>query len=195
MVRRSQSGNALIPAGFGVGMPEVNDDVWIDFADTAYMKWVLALPDLAGNAERTEAMRRARLDCILPYMYAGWTRLSWRALTCSIQTTRLANRSPRTCTSSTKRIGDTMVGRTVDPLLVEAGTVALTDPMSLRRLTSHRLRRDSPCIGTGILMTDHGGRDFWGNRVPESGRPAVGAFQPGPGRLGLDGLRQNRPER
>ena len=48
MVRRSQSGNALIPAGFGVGMPEVNDDVWIDFADTAYMKWVLAVPDLAA---------------------------------------------------------------------------------------------------------------------------------------------------
>ena len=40
-VRKSRSGNALIPAGFGVGMPEVTDDVWIDFADTAYMKWVL----------------------------------------------------------------------------------------------------------------------------------------------------------
>ncbi len=48
-VRRSRSGNALIPAGFGVGMPEVTDDVWIDFADGAYMKWVLALPDLAGS--------------------------------------------------------------------------------------------------------------------------------------------------
>ncbi|HON08970.1 MAG TPA: hypothetical protein PLW02_12810, partial [Verrucomicrobiota bacterium] len=34
-VRRSKSGNALIPAGFGVGMPEVTDDVWIDFADVA----------------------------------------------------------------------------------------------------------------------------------------------------------------
>ena len=30
-------------------MPEVADDVWIDFADTAYMKWVLALPDLTGS--------------------------------------------------------------------------------------------------------------------------------------------------
>jgi len=48
-VRRSRSGNPLIPAGFGVGMPEVTDDVWIDFADTAYLKWVLALPDLAGS--------------------------------------------------------------------------------------------------------------------------------------------------
>lgn len=48
-VRRSRSGNALIPAGFGVGMPEVTDDVWIDFADRAYMKWVLAIPNLAGS--------------------------------------------------------------------------------------------------------------------------------------------------
>jgi hypothetical protein len=48
-VPRSRSGHALIPAGFGVGMPEVTDDVWLDFADTAYMKWALALPDLAGS--------------------------------------------------------------------------------------------------------------------------------------------------
>jgi len=51
-VRRSRSGNALIPAGFGVGLPEVTDDVWIDFADAAYMKWVLALPDLACDRVR-----------------------------------------------------------------------------------------------------------------------------------------------
>lgn len=44
-VRKSRSGNALIPAGFGVGMPEVTDDVWLDFADRAYVKWALALPD------------------------------------------------------------------------------------------------------------------------------------------------------
>jgi len=48
-VPKSRSGNALIPAGFGVGMPEVTDDVWMDFADSVYMKWVLALPDLAGR--------------------------------------------------------------------------------------------------------------------------------------------------
>jgi hypothetical protein len=35
--------------GFGAGLPEVTDDVWIDFVDTAYMKWVLALPDLAHS--------------------------------------------------------------------------------------------------------------------------------------------------
>ncbi len=51
-VRKSRSGNALIPAGFGVGLPEVTDDVWIDFADTAYMKWVLAVPDLTNGRVR-----------------------------------------------------------------------------------------------------------------------------------------------
>jgi len=29
-------------------------------------------------AEHTEAMRRLRFDCLLPYMYAGWTRLRGR---------------------------------------------------------------------------------------------------------------------
>ena len=48
-VPKSRSGHALIPAGFGVGLPEITDDVWIDFADTAYMKWVLALPDLDAS--------------------------------------------------------------------------------------------------------------------------------------------------
>ncbi len=48
-VPKGRSGHALIPAGFGVGMPEVTDDVWMDFADAAYLKWVLALPDLAGS--------------------------------------------------------------------------------------------------------------------------------------------------
>lgn len=48
-VRKSRSGHALIPAGFGVGMPEVTDDVWIDFADTAYLKCVLAMPDLPNS--------------------------------------------------------------------------------------------------------------------------------------------------
>lgn len=49
-VRKAKSGYFLIPAGFGSchkrGIPAVTDDVWIDFADTAYMKWVLAMPDL-----------------------------------------------------------------------------------------------------------------------------------------------------
>jgi hypothetical protein len=63
-VRKSRSGNALIPAGLGVGMLEVTDDIWIDYADRAYMKWVLALPDLAGSRVRIRVTStgRERLD-------------------------------------------------------------------------------------------------------------------------------------
>ncbi len=49
-VRRSQSGNPMFPCGFGVGPPEVTDDIWIDFAEDAYMKWVLAIPDLKNES-------------------------------------------------------------------------------------------------------------------------------------------------
>ena len=52
-VRKAKSGYFLIPAGFASchrrGMPEVTDDVWIDFSEEVYMKWVLAIPDLAGG--------------------------------------------------------------------------------------------------------------------------------------------------
>ena len=50
-VQKSKSGYLLVPAGFANsgGMPAVTDDVWIDFADRAYLKWVLAIPDLAGS--------------------------------------------------------------------------------------------------------------------------------------------------
>ncbi len=51
---KAKSGSLLIPAGFGDTRqpPRVHGDVWIDFADTAYMKWILALPDLAGSKVR-----------------------------------------------------------------------------------------------------------------------------------------------
>ena len=51
-VPKARSGSALIPAGFGPGMPAVPGDVWIDFADSAYMKWILALPDVDGSKVR-----------------------------------------------------------------------------------------------------------------------------------------------
>ncbi|MHB8898004.1 MAG: glycoside hydrolase family 2 TIM barrel-domain containing protein [Thermoguttaceae bacterium] len=48
-VRKSASGNFLFPAGQIWGpsrpaMPAVDQDIWIDFADRAYMKWILAIP-------------------------------------------------------------------------------------------------------------------------------------------------------
>ena len=53
-VRRAKSGYFLFPAGQIWGpsrpnMPALAEDIWIDFADRAYMKWVLAIPDLAGG--------------------------------------------------------------------------------------------------------------------------------------------------
>jgi hypothetical protein len=51
-VPRAKSGSALIPSGFGPGMPAVQGDVWIDFADTVYMKWILALRDIAAGKVR-----------------------------------------------------------------------------------------------------------------------------------------------
>jgi len=55
-VRKAKSGFFLIPAGFASchrrGMPEVTDDIWIDFADKVYMKWVLAIPHLDESKVR-----------------------------------------------------------------------------------------------------------------------------------------------
>ena len=58
-VRKAKSGYFLFPSGFSTchrrGMPAVTDDVWIDFADSVYLKWVLAIPDLAGSRVRIRA--------------------------------------------------------------------------------------------------------------------------------------------
>jgi len=55
-VRTAKSGYFLIPAGFASchkrGVPAVTDDVWLDFADGVYLKWVLAMPDLARSRVR-----------------------------------------------------------------------------------------------------------------------------------------------
>lgn len=53
-VRRAKSGYFLIPAGFSSsgGMPEIAGDIWIDFAEKVYMKWVLAIPDLDNSKVR-----------------------------------------------------------------------------------------------------------------------------------------------
>lgn len=61
--RRAASGFFVFPAGFANtrGLPSVTDDVWIDFADRAYMKWVLAMPDL-GKSKVTIRVTPSGLD-------------------------------------------------------------------------------------------------------------------------------------
>jgi hypothetical protein len=76
-----------------------------------------------------------------------------------------------------EKIGDTVVGKYIDPGVVKAGMAELTDPKKLADLKAYRLKADSPCIGAGLPIKDNGGRDFWGNEVPESCKPAIGACQ------------------
>jgi hypothetical protein len=76
-----------------------------------------------------------------------------------------------------EKIGETIVGKCIDPRLVKPGTVKLTDPCKLSKLAEYRLKADSPCIGAGIPIKNNGGRDFWGNKVPEDKKPAIGAHQ------------------
>jgi len=61
--RRAASGFFLFPAGFANtrGLPSVTDDVWIDCADRAYMKWVLAMADL-GRGKVTIRVTPSGLD-------------------------------------------------------------------------------------------------------------------------------------
>ncbi len=76
-----------------------------------------------------------------------------------------------------EKVGGEMVGRYADPLLVEAGSVPEIKPEDLAKLAAYRLQEGSPCIGAGIPIGDNGGRDFWGEGVPESGKPSIGACQ------------------
>lgn len=61
---------------------------------------------------------------------------------------------------------------TYDPLFVAPGTGG----QGLKSLEGYKLRPESPCIGRGIAIAHHGGRDFWGNPLPE-GSLDIGAFQ------------------
>ena len=47
----------------------------------------------------------------------------------------------------------------------------------LESLQGYKLKDGSPCIGAGIPVERNGGRDFWGNKVPEGVRPDIGAEQ------------------
>ncbi len=77
-----------------------------------------------------------------------------------------------------EKIGDTVVGKYVDPKVINPGTANLTDPTKLATLDAYKLMPDSPCVGAGLVIKDNGGRDFWGTKLPE-GKPTIGAFEKG----------------
>jgi len=62
---------------------------------------------------------------------------------------------------------------TANPMLVAPGS----GRFGLESLQGYKLKDGSPCIGAGIPVERNGGRDFWGNKVPEGVRPDIGAEQ------------------
>ena len=41
-------------------------------------------------------------------------------------------------------------------------------------LEGYKLKDSSPCISAGIPIANNGGRDFWGNKLPEDKNPDIG---------------------
>jgi len=60
---------------------------------------------------------------------------------------------------------------TGDPLLVKPGSGG----EGLDSLGGYKLRDESPCRQAGTTIPDNGGRDFWGNAVPKTAPPDIGA--------------------
>lgn len=80
-----------------------------------------------------------------------------------------------------EKAGDTLLGKSLDPRVNGVNEVnevpTLTDPTSLPALKAYRLHPDSPCLKAGTPIENNGGRDFWGNPVPQTGKPAIGACE------------------
>ncbi len=64
-----------------------------------------------------------------------------------------------------------------DPLFEGAGIGGSRIDMRTREsLLGYRLTLESPCIDSGSIIPDNGGRDFWGNRITD-GTPDIGAHE------------------
>jgi hypothetical protein len=63
---------------------------------------------------------------------------------------------------------------TADPRLTKPGSGGT----GLDSVDGYKLLPGSPLIGAGIPVSNNGGRDFWGNPVPQGDKPAIGAHQP-----------------
>ena len=75
--------------------------------------------------------------------------------------------------------GNVPLGLEGDPLLVrEENEEYPFDPTKLSALAAFKLTPASPCVGTGLFILDNGGRDFWGENLPQNGeKPDIGAHQ------------------
>ncbi|MCW5977705.1 MAG: right-handed parallel beta-helix repeat-containing protein [Bryobacteraceae bacterium] len=61
----------------------------------------------------------------------------------------------------------------VDPKLMSPGSGG----DGFASLDGYKLSKDSPAIGAGRPAKNNGGRDFWGNKVPDGKNPSIGAHE------------------
>jgi hypothetical protein len=74
---------------------------------------------------------------------------------------------------------------TDDPLLVDPNSGGSDLGFDWDLLDGYQLQASSPCIGAGTIpdlpvgpyVLQNGGRDFWGNPVPDGNTPDIGAHQ------------------
>ncbi|WNR46001.1 carbohydrate binding domain-containing protein [Paenibacillus roseipurpureus] len=60
---------------------------------------------------------------------------------------------------------------TTDPKLMGAG-----DGVSRTNLEGYKLMSGSPALGSGVLISNNGGKDYWGNSVSSTNAPNRGAY-------------------
>lgn len=58
-----------------------------------------------------------------------------------------------------------------DPLLVNPGS----GKNGFESVGGYKLKDTSPCIRAGVAVPENGGRDFWGNPLPQGKNPSIGA--------------------
>jgi len=66
---------------------------------------------------------------------------------------------------------------TSNPLFENAGDAPTDiDMTNLERLAGYKLNENSPCIAAGLMISDNGGKDFWGNPLGTSAT-TIGAYE------------------
>jgi hypothetical protein len=82
--------------------------------------------------------------------------------------------------SGKEMIDGRLAGLAQDPKLVLPGHLQElpTDPSQLKTMPFYRVRADSPCVGMGVIISDNGQRDFFGNLVDTDRRPTLGVYEP-----------------
>jgi len=86
-----------------------------------------------------------------------------------------------------EKIGNTVVGKYVDPMLRKIGTGLITNPAKLAALKAYLLSPGSPAIDAGLdlkeqFSLDPGRTDYYGNPIPLGGKFDIGAHEFTPGK-------------